>query len=458
MTGYYYVKDDGTAAAATDDGRYTSLQTGSFAALGTANYYASTKDAVAASTSPASGDFILISDASALTYASGDIVVDNGLGTVNTHIPVALISVDDTAVDAYAKATAAQEKSSDATDDLTYSGHWAMYGVYLESAQNLKFYPANTEGLIYFKNCTLVCDNGHAITMGGGRTGHLKRIQSCTLDQSATSTHNSAMLILPGGLCEMLDTAFGPNRSSNFAGGHIQTQQTGGALISGLDTSTQTVGWISGSGGGEISQILDFVGCLRATGATNTKAGGNVAYADIIDRMNYVDFDGLEDEWDSMYGDCLKQLDVTRDGGSSYSWKITTKVSASEGAPFYSPWITGHFDSTAAKTVDIYIGTDDADYNNDQLWLELEYFKNSGNPLYGLYTTARISPFHTAANPHDAADSSTWSGTGAPSTNKHILRGSCTPGQVGPFRVRLGFGKASVSGNPLYVDPLIVVT
>lgn len=62
---YYYVKNGGTATG--DTGRYASQQTGSFAALGAANYYNDIAGAIAATTSPASGDFVIVSDLSVNT-------------------------------------------------------------------------------------------------------------------------------------------------------------------------------------------------------------------------------------------------------------------------------------------------------------------------------------------------------------------------------------------------------
>ena len=91
---FYYVKTGGTATG--DAGRYASKQTGSFAGLGAANYYATITAALAATTAPVAGDYIVCSH----LYD-----FDNGSGQIGNTFPtgagVTCMSVDDTAIDSY---------------------------------------------------------------------------------------------------------------------------------------------------------------------------------------------------------------------------------------------------------------------------------------------------------------------------------------------------------------------
>ena len=57
---FYYVKNGGTATG--DTGRFGAKQTGSFAVLGASSTYATITGALAATTAPVSGDFIVCSD------------------------------------------------------------------------------------------------------------------------------------------------------------------------------------------------------------------------------------------------------------------------------------------------------------------------------------------------------------------------------------------------------------
>ena len=90
---YYYVKNGGTATG--DAGRYATQQTGSFATLGTANYYDNILAAIAATTSPVTGDFINPSDLH--DYDAG------GLNLLYTGVPsnpFFIVVVDDANMDA----------------------------------------------------------------------------------------------------------------------------------------------------------------------------------------------------------------------------------------------------------------------------------------------------------------------------------------------------------------------
>lgn len=91
MTVWFKVKDDGTASG--DAGRVTSQPTGSFAADGIANHYASVSAAMAATTPPVSGDFIIESDLHVFALSSTTSYV--GAWVNNIFI----ISVDDANMD-----------------------------------------------------------------------------------------------------------------------------------------------------------------------------------------------------------------------------------------------------------------------------------------------------------------------------------------------------------------------
>jgi len=455
MAAYYYVKDTGTST--TDTGRYATQQTGTFAGLGTANYYASIETALAATTAPVAGDFILISDLSTHTYGAGDKIINNGL-----HLSLALnlLSVDDGVIENYKKATAAQEKTPNIGDDFSFRGCWAMYGVYLSAGQNLQIIPDVEEDSFYAKDCKFEYDDGENLLIGASEIANSLVLQSCQFDASTATSTNQQSMLLAGGICELQDCAIGSN--TVLTARIIGLNASPNANVSGLDTSS-----IGGTPTNFVTQLIDEVGTASFVGCqvhsnVSTIGSGVQQYAGMHLQMDYVANNAETGEEQKLPGSLFEQPDVTRTGGSSNSWKIVTTQWCDEAFPFRTPWITGYFDSTAAKTVDIYIAnetaTDGGDYNNDELWLELEYFGAAGNALYDLITTARATPFATAANPHDAADGSTWSGGTAPFANMHILRGSCTPGQVGPFRVRLCFGRASVTTDALYVDPLIVVT
>jgi len=138
---FFYVRNDGTAAG--DDGRYTTRETGDFdAALSSdwgakgfaANddyFYGTIALAFGATTPPAAGDFIFVSN----THATTNTLQTWG-GSVFGNIPVMIFSVDDANCDQYS-AGAAETTSSGA--DIRFDGHCYIRGMTLTVGNDLDF-------------------------------------------------------------------------------------------------------------------------------------------------------------------------------------------------------------------------------------------------------------------------------------------------------------------------------
>ncbi len=124
----YIVKDDGTATG--DDGRYVSEQTGSFATLGIANYYASITAAEAATTTPVAGDRVLFSDQHAFNQGAG----------INFGIPgVQYICVDDANMDAARTSNnKGSESVTDTSSDINMDDMF-ISGISFTAADNISF-------------------------------------------------------------------------------------------------------------------------------------------------------------------------------------------------------------------------------------------------------------------------------------------------------------------------------
>lgn len=91
---WFVVKDDGTAAS--DGGRYTTKPTGSFAALGSSNYYGSIPEALNATTPPTKDSIIIVSSLHDFTAAGSlDYANANVIGTLGPFS----VSVNDAAMD-----------------------------------------------------------------------------------------------------------------------------------------------------------------------------------------------------------------------------------------------------------------------------------------------------------------------------------------------------------------------
>ena len=131
---FYYVKNGGTATA--DAGRFATKQTGTFAALGVGSHYPTITAAMAATTTPTSNDFILVSDVHSHSYGA---VGQSWAGPTGIVDPLNIVSVDDTAIDAKKASTTVQEEVTGSTADLLLTGRWYIFGIYLKSEDNIGF-------------------------------------------------------------------------------------------------------------------------------------------------------------------------------------------------------------------------------------------------------------------------------------------------------------------------------
>lgn len=119
---YYYVKSGGTAASATDNGRYVTQQTGTFATIGAAGYYATIEDCLNAATTPTDGDFILVSSSHAGSYAPSAAVNFNSGGAV-AGAGLVVASVDDSNCENYLPG------ASETLTGTTHEYNWYYNGV-----------------------------------------------------------------------------------------------------------------------------------------------------------------------------------------------------------------------------------------------------------------------------------------------------------------------------------------
>jgi hypothetical protein len=142
--------------------------------------------------------------------------------------------------------------------------------------------------------------------------------------------------------------------------------------------------------------------------------------------------------------------------GSKYSWKITTTANCSFYAPYVSPWIYSHNETTTAITPYLECMRDNSSgavFQDDEVWAEFSYQGTTGFPL-GVFVNDRMallgSPANQTASSKTASD---WTGeTGTPGFFKIGPASSITPAEIGPLSAHVCVGKPSVT---VYVDPQI---
>ena len=250
---FYYIKAGGTATG--DAGRYATAQTGSFAALGAANYYDSITDANAATTAPAAGDEFRISDLHAESE-SNSIAIGIGGGIDNEFN---IYSVSDTAIDQYS--TGASVTTTGGSADANIDGNTNIFGLNFTLTDNLAL--GNTDrGVIEDSTITLT---------GGGDTIQLQGQSAYLMLRNTNIEHDNtgAAVFVGEGVFKMEGGAIGGGSAS--PDNAINTGTAGEATIEldGVDLSDVTSAIING-GSSSNSRGIDVKlrGCRMAAGTS----------------------------------------------------------------------------------------------------------------------------------------------------------------------------------------------
>ena len=162
-------------------------------------------------------------------------------------------------------------------------------------------------------------------------------------------------------------------------------------------------------------------------------------------------------KYHTYFGDIVSSTSIYRSGGATIegianSWLVTTTANCNEYAPFHSPWIAGYNSSTGSRVFSVFVVNDTGDFDNSQVWLEIEFLATSGSPLYTLASDQRAT-ITTTPVAQDDDTTSVWNGVGPAFTFKQKLAVTATVGEVGSFRARVVVGVASIaSSRNLYVD------
>lgn len=248
---FYYVKSGGTATG--DGGRYGTQQTGTFAGLGGTGYYDSIAGAFGATTAPAAGDSIFVSDSHAFTAAASQTYSGSTSG-VNINI----VCVEDGDIEV-SSTGGSEDVSSSATADININGRFFIHGLSIKAGDDISL---GADSQVICNECDFILD------------GSFDRLRvaaaGCYLCMNnSTLTFNNAQ-------CAILCTA--GNRFDWF-GGSLNGSGTVDNLfdasismmsnIQGVDLSKLT-GTLSRNAGGsstsDDSIIINLDGCRVAAG------------------------------------------------------------------------------------------------------------------------------------------------------------------------------------------------
>lgn len=372
---YFYVKSGGTATG--DAGRNASAQTGTFAALGAANYYDNISDAFGATTVPAAGDFILVSDSHSHSYSAS--VTYSGITDVSN--PVRVISVSDTAIDSYSSGATENIASGAAADDMILSGSLYFKGLTLSTRDRFDTTATNT-AFITFENCTLtIVENTGTFRIDAAQT--YVELINCTLNLDGST----AFIRLSGGNYFRMIGGTVQRASGTVADLFSSGFNTGGgtAHLIGVNLSDVDSLISTGIGGITNSDVIDvrFERCrLSASVTYNEAAFENKAHKLIVTNCESDSDDAIFQYYKAVSGGTVTSQDetgihrdetTTFDSGAKISLKVDTDSSCSEFYPLVfelSRFMNLSVAST--DTVRIYLASTTSLTDND-IWAELVY-------------------------------------------------------------------------------------
>jgi hypothetical protein len=140
---------------------------------------------------------------------------------------------------------------------------------------------------------------------------------------------------------------------------------------------------------------------------------------------------------------------ATSSDGTSIARKIVTKSGATWDLPYEALPLQVNNIKTTSTTVTVYgIWGGGAVPTNDQVWMDVKYPGNAGNPLSTIISGTKSNILATGAN--QPSDTSSWGG----STTPFKMTATFTPALKGLLEIYVKVGAAS---QTVYIDPHPVV-
>lgn len=389
---YFYVKQ--SLGTRTTGGGLTK-QTGSFAALGAANVYATIQLAIADSAPPVAGDFIFISDASTST--------DAAIITIALPDGVQVWSVSDTNLDQYSAGAVIDNTAGLTTDWIIFTpaanGWGAFRGVTFNTNENVQC-TAGDPYILFFTECTFQKQDvsGNVMVWGGGSCRALRiHLKDCTYDSAhssngiaATGCHlyidnliaggghvaMSFLIAHSGGLMsnvtEIINTDITPLLS---ASGDIYSFVANDAVIANVRRCK-----IGASQGFSINPISRF---------NETMTVSSVDTGDGYHYFRYEDMFAIVEE------DTTQYLNATYNGTNGFSTKIITSAEVSPATPFKYKLCTltsRDLSGASGETFKVELVSPTAGLTDTDVWIELEYQDNTDQALGVTQDTLNADP------------------------------------------------------------------
>lgn len=364
----------------------------------------------------------------------------------------------------YSKGTAPQIDTSEATSyDIVFDGSFAIYGLFIKSGRFITIAPDTDESAATY-DCTFAIGATGTlfltITTGIG-TSH----ENLTLDLSAdgTTVRSTGVLSHPISSNQTVQGITFVNAGYRTGSVFTGNAMAGDNYYSGVD--------LSGFTNATVCEIFNLAGFRCKTTLSNSKTAatwtpfvGTPSGGCSVALYNV----GPDDDPTSLlisntYGTLVSSKAIYRSSGGTIegvatSWLVTTLATCCEAAPFYTPWIYDALTTTGSKTFTIYLTNDSLDFNNSEIWLDLDYLATANSSVWTRASSQRATITTTPAT-LTSDGTSTWNGAGPSFTYKRKVAVTITIGEEGQYRARLAVARASVASSAyLYVDPKVVVS
>jgi len=346
---------------------------------------------------------------------------------------------------------------------FTIAGIWAMYGVSLRSG-GVMTYSAQTDFYSTTSETTLGFGPNGTLTLGSTSAYHYHDRLTIDLTLDGSTTRTGLMMVNPGSvLINGLDFINPGFRAGDLIGLNnlMVSLAISGADFSGF-TNAATPNIIDSN-----SSTGPMFLSHSKTAATHTLKGTSTAWrGGQFSMVNVGPGNQPTQQYlENKFGRLDMTESVTRTGGreiegTAVSWGgatlgIQTTTHCSLDAPFFTPWVSFVFSATGTFEVAMFCGNTTADFNDDEVWIEVEY-KDDATSGEWLFATDKPNREVTGTAQTDDT-SSTWNGDTLTFMQKLHVTG-LTVGTAGLGRARVGIGVASIAASrDFYIDGKVVV-
>jgi hypothetical protein len=467
---FYYVKNGGTATG--DGGRYASQQTTSPWATEfptTAEYYDGVENALAATTAPANGDFIIFSDLHSKTSTTARAVTTSTSGTGW----LTLVSVDDAAITTVK--AGATEIMSGTSADWTVTGRASHWGLTITGNDNIV---AGVDSHANFHNCALTV-TGSGDLIGAGSDGATMSFYDTTVTYDNTG---GIGIVNNGCRINMVGGSVGAAGHTNFTeGGYVNG---GGSLrLTGVDltnisaASSHIVATAGGSPTGDDAIDVILEGCRISSSLADWVEEGFSApnHEFVAVRCGKTSAAAEHQYYKKTWsGEAEDATNIIRnetvafeDSGTKISIKVTTTSTASKEYPFVFdlPARWSALSAASTDTVRAYFAISNATtLHDDDVWMEVLYPDGTNKHLFnglsncpGETGTFVCDPLNTSTTAHtDDSAGSDWRDGGSALTAHNEYRMDVdTSGDPGADSVPIIRVHVSIPSVIIYFDPTV---